>query len=87
MADLGNPSSSLVLEPRTPVYSCDGEQVGRVARVLNEPDADIFEGIEVDPGGLTGERRFIAADQIEEVFERGVLLKLDRAAAESAPQR
>jgi uncharacterized protein YrrD len=73
--DLGKPSSYLALEPGAPVYSSDGEKVGKVARVQREPDADIFEGIVVDTGVLTGEERFIEADAVDEVFERGVLLK------------
>jgi hypothetical protein len=84
--DLGEPSSYLALQAGAPVYSCDGEELGRVERVLAEPDVDIFEGIVLQTGALPGGGRLVNADQVEEIFDRGVLLKLDRAAAERLPE-
>ena len=86
MPDLGDPSSYLTLEKGAQVYSCDGEEVGRVEHVLADPDADIFDGIVLDTTILPGGHRFCDADQIEEIFERGVLLKLDRSDAERLPE-
>lgn len=86
MEDLGAPSSYLALEAGTPVYSSDGEEVGRVEHVLRDADADIFDGIVIDTSVLPGGHRFVDGDEVEEVFERGVVLKIDRAAAEVAPQ-
>ncbi|MBM3667753.1 MAG: PRC-barrel domain containing protein [Actinobacteria bacterium] len=85
MADLGEPSSYLALEAGAPVYSCDGEELGTVREVRSAPEQDIFDGLVLDAGPLGGPR-FVAADQVEEIFERGVLLKRDRAAAESLPE-
>jgi uncharacterized protein YrrD len=86
MDDLGQPSSYLSLKPGAPVYSCDGESVGEVEHVLADPDADIFDGLVLDTSVLPGGHRFADADQVEEIFERGVLLKLDRSAAERLPE-
>jgi hypothetical protein len=86
MADLGNPSSYLALEPGAPVYSSDGERVGVVEHVLREPDADIFDGIVLDRSVLPGGHRFVDADAVDEVYDRGVALKLDRAGVERAPE-
>ncbi len=36
-------------------------------------------------GLLGGHHRFVGADQVDELFERGVVLKLDAAAAEGLP--
>ena len=77
--DLGAPASYLVLEPGLPVYSCDGEELGRVDAVVADEEDDIFEGIVLDG------KRWVAGEQVEEIFERGVLLKLDEAAAENLP--
>lgn len=85
-ADLGEPSSYLVLEAGAPVYSCDGEQLGGVEHVLRDTQADIFDGIVIDTSVLPGGHRFVEADQVEEIFERGVLLRCDRARAEQLPQ-
>lgn len=86
MQDLGAPSSYLALEEGTPVYSREGEELGRVGHVLRDADADIFDGLVIDTSRLPGGRRFVDAEQVEEVFERGVRLKLDHAGAEAAPQ-
>jgi uncharacterized protein YrrD len=84
--DLGQPSSYLTLGAGMPVYSCDGQEIGKVEQVLAAPDLDIFDGIVLDTSVLPGGHRFVDADQVEEVFERGALLKLDRAAADALPE-
>ena len=84
MEDLGAPGSYLTLEPGTRVLFSDGEELGRVARVLAEGDADIFEGIEVDPG-LLSRRRFVAANLVDEIYGRGVVLRIDSSQSESLP--
>jgi uncharacterized protein YrrD len=84
--DLGPPSSYLALKPGPAVYSSDGEEVGKVEEVLADAENDIFDGIVLGTGALTGAKRFVEAEQVEEIFERGVLLKIDRAAAERLPE-
>jgi len=84
--DLGSPSSYLMLESGLPVYSSDGEKVGEVEHVLADRDSDIFDGIILDTSVLPGGHRFVDAPEVEEVFERGVLLKLDREAAHRLPE-
>jgi len=86
MSDLGEPSSYLMLKKGTPVFSCDGEGLGELEHVLADPDSDIFDGLVIDRSVLPGGHRFVDADQVEEIFERGVLLKLDRSAAEALPE-
>jgi uncharacterized protein YrrD len=86
MPDLGEPSSYLQLGDGAEVYTCDGEKVGEVEHVLAAPEQDIFDGIVLDTSVLPGGHRFVDADQVEEIFERGVLLKIDRGAAQSLPQ-
>lgn len=86
MTDLGEPSSYLALQAGAVVYSCDEEKVGEVEHVLADPDADIFDGLVLDTSVLPGGHRFVDAEQVEEIFEHGVLLKLDRAAAERLPE-
>jgi uncharacterized protein YrrD len=86
MADLGEPSSYLTLKKGTPVFSCDGAELGVVEHILADPETDIFDGLVIDRSILPGGHRFTDADQVEEIFERGVLLKLDRSAAEALPE-
>ena len=86
MDDLGTPGSYLTLAERTPVYSSDGEQLGRVEHVLADPDVDIFDGIVLDTSVLPGGRKFADATQVAEIYERGVVLTLEAAAAECLPE-
>jgi hypothetical protein len=84
MTDRGAPMSYLTLEPGTPVRASDGTELGAVAHVLADADADIFDGIVIDARG--GGHRFVDAPQVAEIAERGVTLTLDAAAAERLPE-
>ncbi|MGH2925242.1 MAG: PRC-barrel domain-containing protein [Solirubrobacterales bacterium] len=86
MEDLGAPASYMTLEEGVAVYSSDGRAVGKVTHVLAEPHLDVFDGIVIDHSAMPGGHRFCDADQVDEIFERGVVLKLDAAAAEALPK-
>jgi uncharacterized protein YrrD len=85
MNDLGAPISYLLLREGTSVYSSDGARVGEVAEIRSDEIRDIFDGLVIRHGLLPGHHRLVAADQVEELFERGVVLRLDAAAAEALP--
>jgi uncharacterized protein YrrD len=85
MPDLGDPISYLVLEEGTDVYDSDGEQVGEVSEIRADMVNDLFEGIVVRHH-LLGHRHFVEAEQIDEIYERGVVLKLSAAAVEKLPE-
>lgn len=84
--ELGSPISYEVLEQGTPVYSSDGEQIGKVAHVLAVEDEDVFDGVVISEHMGSGGHRFADADDIASIHERGMVLKLDRAAAEHLPE-
>jgi len=84
--DLGRPSSYLVLERGTPVYSSDHTQIGKVTHVLAVEAEDVFDGIVIGEHLFGHDHRFADADDVEQVFERGVVLKLDRSACERLPK-
>jgi hypothetical protein len=79
--DIGPPVSYEVLAPGTTVLSSDGEEVGTVVHVLADEGEDVFDGIVLAEPGET-RHRFADADDIAEIHERGVVLKL--SATESA---
>jgi hypothetical protein len=81
--DLGTPSSYLALATGTTVYSADEQDLGKVTEIRAAPDLDIFDGIVIS-GGSVG-RRFVGADRVDEIFERGVLLSVTAAEAGSLP--
>jgi len=84
--DLGAPIAYLALEPGTDVFDRDGARVGSVNQVLAAEDKDVFDGLVVDvrrgPGGL----RFVDADEVGEIYERGVVLRLGSDAVEQLPE-
>ena len=82
--DLGQPVSYLGLAEGTAVYAADGEQVGHVAHVLIDEDADIFDGIVIAHG--VGRHTFADAYQVGAIHERGVSLTVSAAEAEALPE-
>ena len=68
------------------MYSSDGKKLGRVEHVLAAPNIDIFDGIVLDTSVLPGGHRFVDAPEVAEIYERGVVLKIDAAAAEALPE-
>ena len=88
MEDLGEPTSYLAVGKGVPVYSSEGEHLGRVVRVLSAPNLDMFDGIVFDTTAGPGGHRFVDAPEVGEIFERGVVLKIDasEAASLSAPE-
>jgi hypothetical protein len=74
--DEGLPIAYQVLEDGIPVYAADGSQVGTVDHVVAEPGEDIFHGIVIRVGEG---RRFVAADQVASLHERGADLRITAA--------
>lgn len=86
MDDLGERSSYLAVKKGVSVYSSDGARLGRVVRVLREAKADMFDGIVFDTTSGPGGHRFVDAPEVGEIYERGVVLKIDAAAAAELPK-
>lgn len=82
--DEGLPISYGVLDKGVPVLASGGEQVGAVDHVVAAPEQDIFHGIVLKD--LSGGRRFVAAEDIESLHERGVDLRIDAEAAAALPE-
>jgi uncharacterized protein YrrD len=84
--DFGSPISYLVLERGTDVFSADHQAIGHVAHVLADEREDVFDGIVIARGGIGRGHVFADADQIGEIYEQGVVLKLDERACEQLPE-
>jgi hypothetical protein len=85
MDDLGAPSSYLTVSKGVPVFSSDGEKLGRVVNVLSAPNIDMFDGIVFDTSMGPGGHRFVDAPEVGDIYEGGVVLKIDAAAAAKLP--
>jgi sporulation protein YlmC with PRC-barrel domain len=71
--DEGLPIAYPVLEEGVPVYAADGTQVGTVDHVVAAPQEDIFHGLVIQTGSGA---RFVAADQVASLHERGADLTI-----------
>lgn len=80
--DEGLPVAYEVLERHVAVYTSDRVQIGSVDHVIAATDIDIFHGLVID---TAGGKRFVAAEYISELHERGVDLEIDAAAAATLP--
>jgi hypothetical protein len=85
MQDLGEPSSYLAVKKGIPVFSSDGERLGRVVEVLCAPNLDMFDGVIFDTTAGPGGHRFVDAPEVGEIYEGGLILKIDAAAARQLP--
>lgn len=85
MDDLGEASSYLTLQKGVAVYSSDGQRLGKVVRVLSDPKAGVFDGVVFDTTVGPGGHRFVDGPEVERIFERGIVLRIDAAEAEQLP--
>jgi uncharacterized protein YrrD len=83
MAGYGAPRSFLDIEEGVDVLSSDGERVGALAHVLADEQTDIFDGVIVK---TSGSHRFVDAPEVDEFFERAVVLKVPAADVERLPE-
>jgi hypothetical protein len=81
--DEGLPIAYQVLDKGVSVFSSTGAVVGTVDHVVAAPAEDIFHGIVMR--SVSG-ARFIAADQVASLHERGVDLRIDTAAVAELPE-
>jgi uncharacterized protein YrrD len=69
------PIAWLALDKGTPVYTSDGEEIGKVSTVVADVQKDIFSGIAFKHGFL-GSEHFVPADAIGQLTDQGVHLNL-----------
>jgi hypothetical protein len=74
--DEGLPIAYSLLEDGVPVYALGGEQVGTVHHVVAAPEKDIFHGLVITTPELG--KRFVAAEEVQSLHERGADLKLSQ---------
>jgi uncharacterized protein YrrD len=84
--DLGAPVSYLTLEDGVPVHASEGREVGKVAHVLADFQLDVFEGLVIRTGAIPPSYRFVDAEHVAELHERGVVLGIDSELVEELPR-
>ena len=76
---MADPVSWLMIEPGWRGETADGTEVGRVLEVTGDSGADIFDGLAIATSMLD-KPRYVPAENVGEIVENRVRLKLDRAA-------
>jgi hypothetical protein len=83
--DYGSPTSYLATDLGVDVFSSDGESVGKLEHVLADESEDVFDGIVINLSGPEG-LHFADADDVEEFYERGVVLRIAAADVKHLPK-
>jgi hypothetical protein len=71
-----------MIEPGWTVVGRDGSDIGRVAGVVGDPVAGIFNGLAIDVGMLAP-TRYLPAEQVGDIVEGRISVDLDAAGAEA----
>jgi hypothetical protein len=74
---VADPVSWMVIEQGWTVVDADGETVGRIDEVVGDENVDIFNGLKV-LSGLLGAPRYVPAEQVGEIVEGRVSLRLTK---------
>lgn len=84
--DHGHRISYQALKSGTEVFSSDGQRLGVVQRVVVDVKAHIFNELVIDtklgPGGL----KVVDARDVDDIYERAVVLMLEAAAVDGLPK-
>jgi sporulation protein YlmC with PRC-barrel domain len=74
VVDEGLPIAYPLLEAGVPIYARTGEEIGKVEHVVAAQEEDIFHGLVISTARLG--RRFVPAEDIAALHERGVDLRI-----------
>jgi hypothetical protein len=70
-----DPVSWLMIEPGWKVLASDGSEVGAIDEVVGDSSVDIFDGLAIATSAF-GKPRYVPAEQVGEITEGTVRLKL-----------
>jgi hypothetical protein len=82
----GEPASYLTLQKGVDVVSSDGVVVGKVAQVLADGSTNVFDGVVIDIRSGPGGRRFVDAPEVDEVYDRALVLAIPADEVERLPE-
>ena len=72
---MADPVAWNVIEPGWKVIDAGGEEIGRVAEVTGDENADIFDGIAVSEGIFSG-KRYVPSEQVGDIVDGVVHLNV-----------
>jgi hypothetical protein len=68
-----DPVAWTMIEPGWKVFDAAGEEIGHVAEVLGDLEADIFDGLNVTKGLLSG-TEYVPSERVGQILEGEVHL-------------
>ena len=74
MSSLPDPVSWKVVEQGWKVVDEQGGEVGRVNEITGDPEADIFDGVEVSHG-LLSDTEYVPSERVVEIREGEVVIR------------
>ena len=74
---MSDPISWLLIEKGWRVYATDGSELGKVADITGDGEADIFDGLAVDAGFLD-KPRYVPGETVAAIEQDHVTLRLSR---------
>jgi hypothetical protein len=74
-----------MIEPGWQVVDAHGEEIGRIDAVTGDSTADIFDGLAIATGVLA-HPKYVPAEQVGEITDGKVHLKLERSGFEALGQ-
>jgi uncharacterized protein YrrD len=75
-----DPVSWKVVEPGWAVVATGGDAVGKVDRIIGDPEADIFDGLAVGGGSVLDRPTYVPSEQVGAIEEGTVHLTIDAEA-------
>jgi hypothetical protein len=79
-----DPVSWLLIERGWEVVDADGQEVGKIEEAVGDSTHDIFNGLTIATG-LLARGQYVPAEQVDEITEGRVRLKLRKAELGSLP--
>jgi hypothetical protein len=74
---MADPVSWLMIEPGWKVVAADGSEVGEIDEIAGDSSLDIFDGLAIATSAF-GKPRYVPAEQVGEITEGTVRLKLTK---------
>jgi sporulation protein YlmC with PRC-barrel domain len=73
------------IEPGAPVFSAEGEAVGKVSNVVGDTNADVFTGLAISIHTF-GSDRFVESERVRGIYPDRIDLALTKAEIERLPE-
>jgi len=82
---MSDPIAWKAIEPGSPVFSSEGEAVGKVSKVVGDTNADVFTGLAISTHTF-GADRFVESERVRGIYPDRIDLALTKGEIERLPE-